>query len=75
MNNKFHQWIRNLCIGIALILSHVMCVVIAYRIGGWDLLVNSAPAEVNLIYAIPFGLGVFLCLGGAWYFDRKAKQG
>ena len=67
--------LRNICIVMALLLSHAMCAAVAfiYR----DLLCGgmhmgySAPASVAFLYAIPFGAGILLCIGLAVIFHRK----
>ena len=62
---------------LALLLSHVMCIVVAFhysyllhcgRHGGC-----SAPAYVALFYAIPFLIGIAVCVILAVTF-RKKKQ-
>lgn len=63
---------------LALILSHVMCVVVAYnyasllwcgKYGGC-----SAPAYVAFFLAIPFVIGIVVCVALAVVFKRKAKS-
>ncbi len=58
---------------IALVLSHVMCAVIAYeycnmvwgQTQGW-----SAPPESALVLAIPYLIGIGLCLILARHFKK-----
>lgn len=66
-----------LCLLIAVILSHIMCVVVAYnycdmewkiKVGG-----NSAPANLAYLYAVPFVIGITSCIIGAFYFKKKAR--
>ena len=59
---KKYRWLSVLCwIGV-LILSHVMCAVVAYNYasllwcGRYGLC--SAPADTAFFYAIPFGMGM-----------------
>ena len=62
---------------IALILSHIMCFVVArnYR----DMLCGiahssySAPAEIAFLTAIPYAVGIMICGILAYIFRRKAK--
>lgn len=60
---------------LALLLSHVMCTVVAYhysyllhcgRHGGC-----SAPAYVALFYAIPFVIGILVCVVLTIVFKKK----
>ena len=69
---------RNLFLGAALLLSHLMCAVVAYaycalewggRYAGY-----SAPPGAALVYLIPYGLGIACCLAMAWFFHRRAKS-
>lgn len=61
----------------AILLSDVLCAVIAYtycslqwgnRCAGY-----SAPAGTAFLYAIPFGIGIAACLLLAWFFHRKVR--
>ena len=60
---------------LALILSHIMCIVVAYNYA--SLLwcgkhgLCSAPASVAFLYAIPFGVGILICAILAVVFKRK----
>lgn len=72
---------RKLCFvfrGIALILSHAMCILTAWEYcsllwcgeyGGC-----SAPAWTALLLAIPFAAGIAVCLLLARYFARRAAK-
>ncbi len=59
--------------GIALVLSHVMCAVVAYeycnmiwgQAQGW-----SAPPETALALAIPYLIGIGLCMILARHFKK-----
>lgn len=67
------------CFGIlALLLSHVMCAVVAYnycellwcgQYGGC-----SAPAYVAFYLAIPYGIGIAACTALAIVFYKKSKK-
>jgi TRAP-type C4-dicarboxylate transport system permease small subunit len=72
--------ISNIFILLAIILSDVMCAVVAYnyctmewgiRYAGY-----SAPASVAFLYAIPFGIGIIVCIiiAVATKGDKSAKN-
>ena len=70
--------LRNLCVLLALILSHTMCAVVAFiwrdlKCGGAHM-GYSAPADIAFLYAIPFGAGILLCLVMAFVFHRKINR-
>ena len=62
---------------IALILSHIMCFVVAWNYR--DMLCGiahssySAPAEMAFLTAIPYAVGIIVCGILAYIFRRKAK--
>lgn len=64
---------------LALILSHLMCITIAYDYasmlwcGRYGL--NSAPASVVFLLIIPYGIAILICALVAYLLHRKAKQG
>lgn len=69
--------ISRLYLLIAVILSHIMCAVVAYnycnmewyiKVGG-----TSAPVEIAYLYSIPFLIGIVLCLIGVFYFKKKSR--
>lgn len=66
-----------LCLLIALILSYIMCVVVAYNYCDmeWKIKMagNSAPASIAYLYAIPFVIGIVLCIISAFYFKKKSR--
>ena len=70
--------ISNVFIILAIILSDVMCAVVAYnfctmqwgiKYEGW-----SAPASVAFLYAIPYGIGIIVCIIIAMVFRKKANS-
>lgn len=67
--------LRNLCIVLALVLSHVMCAFVAwiYRdiVCGMEHMGFSAPPDIAFLYAIPFAVAILLCLVLAYVFHRK----
>lgn len=68
--------ISRLFLLIAVILSHIMCAVVAYNYCNmeWHIKVGgtSAPVEMAYLYAIPFLIGIVLCLIGVFYFKKKS---
>lgn len=69
---KNYLLVKRLFLALALLLSHTMCIVVAYSYGNWDTHLNSAPVEVNLLYMVPFVIGIGICLLVAWLCQRKA---
>ncbi len=63
---------------LAILLCDVMCTVTAYAWCEMEwsarYLGASAPPEVSLINAIPYLLGIILCVILAFVFARKAKK-
>ncbi len=64
---------------LAGLLSHTMCVVVAYQYCNihWGIKYAgySAPVEVAFLYAIPFGVGIVVCLILAFFWERIRKNG
>lgn len=62
------------CLLIALILSHIMCAVVAYNYCNmeWHIKVGgmSAPVEIAYLYSIPFLIGIVLYLIGVFYLKK-----
>ena len=58
--------LSNLFIVLALVLSHAMCAVVAFNYSAMLCAIEhagfSAPAEVALLYAIPYLAGALICL-------------
>ena len=69
--------ISNLFIALAVLLSNVMCAVVAYNYcamqWGAKYAMYSAPASVAFIYAIPFGIGIAVCLVVAVVLRKRGK--
>lgn len=69
--------VSNLLFVAALVLSHLMCIVIAYNYS--DMLCGSqhsyysAPASVAFLGIIPFGIGFFICVIIANLLCKKGK--
>lgn len=62
---------------LTLLLSHVMCAVVAYDYaslfwcGKYGLC--SAPASTAFLMMIPYGIGSIICAALAWLFRKKAR--
>ena len=69
--------ISNIFIALAIILSDVMCAVVAYGYSnlqwGAKYAGYSAPASVALLYAIPYGIGIVVCAVVAMVLRKKGK--
>ncbi|MBE6531488.1 MAG: hypothetical protein E7679_05320 [Ruminococcaceae bacterium] len=64
--------------GIAILLSHIMCAVVAYNYrdmlcaiehGGY-----SAPARMAFLYALPFAVAIAVCIVLAVKCHKKIKK-
>ncbi len=60
---------------LALILSHLMCIVVASiytsMLCGVEHQGFSAPASTAFIYAVPFVIGIIICVLFAFFFKKK----
>lgn len=69
--------VSNLLFVAALVLSHLMCIVVAYNyrdmLCGIQHSCYSAPASIAFLHVIPFGLGIIACVIIAYLLRRKAK--
>ena len=63
---------------LALILSHAMCIVVASNytsmLCGIEHQGFSAPASTAFLYAIPFVIGIAVCVVLAYFLNKKAKK-
>ncbi len=63
---------------LAVLLSDVMCAVVAYNYSQMLCAIahcgTSAPASVAFLLAIPFLIGIFVCLMLAWIFGCKKMK-
>ena len=66
-----------LFIAIAILLSDIMCFVVAYNyrdmLCGIEHAAYSAPANVAFLSAIPFGIGNIICAVVAYTLHKKAR--
>ena len=70
--------ISNLFLVLAVILSNVMCAVVAYNYSemkwGIKYAGYSAPASVAFIYLIHYGIGLVVCIVLAMILKKKANR-
>jgi hypothetical protein len=61
---------------LAALLSYIMCAVVAYNycdmIWGIKYAAYSAPAWTALLSAIPFAIGIVVCIALALFFKKKS---
>ncbi len=71
--------ISRLFIVLAVLLSDIMCAVVAYNYcalqWGGRYAAYSAPASTAFLYFIPYGIGIVLCIILARFFHKKQKNG
>lgn len=69
--------ISNIFIALAIILSNVMCAVVAYAYcemqWGIKYAGYSAPTWVAFLYVIPYGIGIAVCILIAMILRHKCK--
>ena len=69
---------RNIFIALALILSHVMCAEVAYNYASMLCAIEhkgfSAPADTAFFFAIPYAVGIIICVIFALVLNKKARQ-
>lgn len=60
---------------LAVLLSNVMCAVVAYNYATlwWcgQYAGCSAPADTAFLLCIPYGVGIAVCVALAWFFGRR----
>ena len=70
--------ISNLFIVLAILLSDIMCAVVAYHYcalqWGRQYAGYSTPAGTACLYFIPYGIGIVLCIILARYFYKKREN-
>ena len=63
------------CLLIAIILSHIMCAVVAYNycdmMWGIKYAGYSAPVSTAFLVAIPFAIAIVVCVVIALYFKKR----
>lgn len=75
---KRNKLLKNTFIVIAVLLSHIMCAVVAYSyrdmLCGIEHSCYSAPASVAFLYVVPFMVGIVICAVLAMVFHRNEKE-
>lgn len=75
---KHYKWLSRFFILFAVLLSDLMCAVVAYSYCNmrWCIEVQgaSAPASIAFLWVIPYAIGILLCLALAIKFHRKQKE-
>ena len=70
--------LANVLFAAAILLSNVMCAHVAYlyraMLCGIEHMGYSAPANVAFLYAIPYAIGIAVCLIVGIVLKKKAKQ-
>lgn len=75
---KRYKYLAALFAVLAILLSNVMCTVIAYdycalrwcgRYTGC-----SAPPSAAFVYCIPYGIGIIICAALSWIFYKKHQK-
>ena len=69
------QKLSYLFAGLAIVLSNIMCFVVAYDYRSMLCAIDhagfSAPASIAFLYAIPFVVGIIVCVALAIVFHKK----
>ena len=70
--------LSNLFAALAVLLSDMMCAVVAYNycelVWGGKYAGYGAPASTAFLYAVPYGIGIVVCAVLALVFRKKAIQ-
>ena len=70
--------LRNVFAVIALILSHAMCAEVAFNYASMLCAIEhkgfSAPADVAFLFAVPYSIGIAICVVLALVFNSKARK-
>ena len=74
---KKFKVLRNVFIVLALLLSHLTCIAVAFQYAGMLCGVEhkgfSAPASTAFVLAIPYYIGTASCVALALVFHKKAR--
>ena len=69
-----YKLISKFCNLLALVLSHLMCIVVTYKYTEHVLSASSAPANVTFLYAIPFVVLIIALIVISISFKFKVKK-
>lgn len=72
---KKYKYLSYVFIALAILLSNVMCATVAYNYCSmqWGIKYAgfSAPASTVFLLAIPYAIGIVICVILAWFFSKK----
>ena len=75
---KKYRYLRNLFSVLAVLLSDVMCAVVAYHYCALQWCGQyagcSAPAHTAFLLCIPYGIGIMICVALAWLSLKKYQN-
>lgn len=75
---KRYRWLSRFFVLLAVLLSDLMCAVVAYNYCNmlWRIETQgaSAPASIAFLWVIPYAIGILLCLALAIKFNGKQKK-
>ncbi len=75
---RLYRWLSRFFILFAVLLSDLMCAVVAYNYCNmqWHIEYEgaSAPASIAFLWVIPYAIGIILCLALAVMFHGKQKE-
>lgn len=73
-----YKYLSYTFIGLAILLSNVMCATVAYRYCDMQwagrYFLSSAPAWVSFLLVIPYAIGIVICMALAWLFSIKHRK-
>ncbi len=71
---KKYKYLSYIFIALAILLSDVMCATVAYDYCAMQRGMNSAPASVAFLLAIPYAIGIAICVILAWVFCIRHRK-
>ena len=75
---KKYKILRSIFITLCLLLSHWACIVVAFNYAGMLCGIEhkgfSAPASTAFYLAIPYCIGILICVIMAFIFNNKSKE-
>lgn len=75
---KKYKYLSCVFLAFAILLSNVMSATVAYGYCNMQWSVRyagaSAPADVAFLFAIPYGVGIAICVILAWIFHRRYRK-
>ena len=75
---KKFKILRNIFTALALVLSHFTCIVVGFSYASLLCAIQhkgfSAPANTAFFLAIPYYIGIVICIILALFFNNKSKK-